>query len=1051
MRKRAFIAFSMVIGLCFAMTNLVWADGETGTFTGLGPYKAVTVTIDGQTKKVYAGALKFEMANGNVTWTFCTDLHHQVENGNTFNASNEVMDCPIRWLLRHYPPSPDGTGAEMAARQLAVWYFSDGLIPPESAIGDRTWEIINSVPDDPCTADQPQIRITPASSATPINATQPLTVTVTRGGSPVAGQSVTLATDRGTLSENTVTTDDQGQAVVTLSHDVAGTSSQVSASAEMDLPVGTIFVGVEPNRQKLVLGEDVVGTVQGEGLVNWVGTSTITTLSYDDFNMNGSHDSGEPLLDDWTVTLYRENGDGWDLIASEQTDASGTAQFTELPTGTYRVVEDMPEGWYATTTTEQTVPLAFEETESLTFGQIKLPVIIGHTFHDADLDGAYDEDETPLEGWTLQLYREDGSIVIGMQQATDADGKVIFSSHPDRDPPDLMPGGYSVKETVESGWFSTNGTSQPVDVGPGDIGHAWLGNAKTLRPILECVMENDDGSYTAFFGYKNENEGDITIPVGPSNKFSPSPADRGQPTTFEAGRTPYWPNAAFSVPFDGENLVWTLDGRTATASDNPAQRCDPDSDLDEDGVSDVDEIQNGTNPNDPDTDGDGLNDGTETDDPDNPNDSDGDGVIDPLDPDDEDGPTGDVDNDGKTNEEEDTNGNGDYEDDDDDGDGIPNYLDPDDEDGPDGDPDDDGLTNEEEEDLGTDPDDEDTDGDGVDDGTETGNPDDPNDSDGDGVIDPLDPDDEDGPKGDPDGDGKINEEEDANGNGDYEDDDDDGDSIPNYLDPDDEDGPTGDPDGDGQTNEEEDTNGNGDYEDDDDDGDGIPNYLDPNDEDGPEGDPDDDGLTNEEEENLGSDPDDNDTDGDGVPDGEEADGTSPPPDMDGDGTPDFQDLDSDGDGIPDAVEAGDDPTSPVDTDGDGAPDFQDLDSDGDGIPDAVEAGDDPTSPVDSDNDGIPDFQDNDSDNDGLTDAQEWSEGAADPLAGCTSDDPVCFDNDADGDRIPNYLDADSDGDELGDGEEGLGDEDGDGVADWLDTTAEAQDKQHQIYLPIVFG
>ncbi len=90
----------------------------------------------------------------------------------------------------------------------------------------------------------------------------------------------------------------------------------------------------------------------------------------------------------------------------------------------------------------------------------------------------------------------------------------------------------------------------------------------SVRPILECVVDNFDGTYTAFFGYKNENAFPVMIPVGANNKFSPIPTDRGQPTTFEPGRTPYWPDAAFSVVFNGDNLVWSLDGRTSTASRN---------------------------------------------------------------------------------------------------------------------------------------------------------------------------------------------------------------------------------------------------------------------------------------------------------------------------------------------------------------------------------------------------------------------------------------------------------------------------------------------------
>ena len=111
-----------------------------------------------------------------------------------------------------------------------------------------------------------------------------------------------------------------------------------------------------------------------------------------------------------------------------------------------------------------------------------------------------------------------------------------------------------------------------------------------VRPILECVAESGDG-YTAYFGYKNENPFSVEIPVGESNKFTPSPQDRGQPVIFEEGRTSYYPNAEFSIDFDGSNLVWTLEGpdgarRTSTASSNPAQRCPEEcTDIDKDGFS----------------------------------------------------------------------------------------------------------------------------------------------------------------------------------------------------------------------------------------------------------------------------------------------------------------------------------------------------------------------------------------------------------------------------------------------------------------------------------
>ncbi len=88
-----------------------------------------------------------------------------------------------------------------------------------------------------------------------------------------------------------------------------------------------------------------------------------------------------------------------------------------------------------------------------------------------------------------------------------------------------------------------------------------------------------------------------------------------------------------------------------------------------------------------------------------------------------------------------------------------------------------------------------------------------------------------------------------------------------------------------------------------------------------------------------------DSDGDGIADEIENDGTADlddarKDDLDGDGTPDRDDDDTDGDGISDQVERGhNDPNTcaaPVDTDDDGQFDFEDADSDGDGVLDALE-------------------------------------------------------------------------------------------------------------------
>jgi hypothetical protein len=98
----------------------------------------------------------------------------------------------------------------------------------------------------------------------------------------------------------------------------------------------------------------------------------------------------------------------------------------------------------------------------------------------------------------------------------------------------------------------------------------------SLKPILECVSKNTDGTLTGHFGYLNGNAFPVSVPVGSLNKFDSAAAtlNRGQPTVFQPGRTPYYPNAAFKVVFPANEVrVWNLKGKTSTAS-SESKRCE---------------------------------------------------------------------------------------------------------------------------------------------------------------------------------------------------------------------------------------------------------------------------------------------------------------------------------------------------------------------------------------------------------------------------------------------------------------------------------------------
>ena len=83
-----------------------------------------------------------------------------------------------------------------------------------------------------------------------------------------------------------------------------------------------------------------------------------------------------------------------------------------------------------------------------------------------------------------------------------------------------------------------------------------------VTPLLDCYMQNSDGSYTAVLGYNSTYGSAQSIPVGTRNTFSPTSYNGRQPTSYEAGVH----HAAFSVKVYSADIAtgvtWTLDGTT---------------------------------------------------------------------------------------------------------------------------------------------------------------------------------------------------------------------------------------------------------------------------------------------------------------------------------------------------------------------------------------------------------------------------------------------------------------------------------------------------------
>jgi hypothetical protein len=82
---------------------------------------------------------------------------------------------------------------------------------------------------------------------------------------------------------------------------------------------------------------------------------------------------------------------------------------------------------------------------------------------------------------------------------------------------------------------------------------------QSISPAYEGWWQNDDESFTMFFGYMNSNwEEEFDVPVGPDNHMDPGGPDQGQPTHFYPRRNPFLFTVRVPKDFGANELTWTV-------------------------------------------------------------------------------------------------------------------------------------------------------------------------------------------------------------------------------------------------------------------------------------------------------------------------------------------------------------------------------------------------------------------------------------------------------------------------------------------------------------
>lgn len=442
-------------------------------YTRIGVGQTITGRLPGDTanRSHWAGIFNVTV-DGRAQQAFCTDFLNDIVEGACYrNSTVGVVDPSVACTLQYYPPQTGLTAAEAAARQSVIWYFSDGwrlatTDPVYARYSAILADVQAKIAAGQCAAVQtPAVNITPTDAVnllTPdgnggyLASSHVYTVTLTAGSLPVANHDVTVRTDVGVLSWQgqsgasvLARTNAGGQAVVTISHNAVATAT-ITAEATVVLPIGT-RIDPGPQVQKMVLSGTESFTARATATKHWVAGPQIVIKKFHDANANGLKESSEPLID-WTVR-YREVGASAWTTATLGSD--GMLAVVADPARRYEVCEISDPGWQPTT---PTCVGDVQPTTTVLFGNVRLPALLVHKFHDLNGNGQREPGEPGLDGWGFQVFRwQDGQWSSSYSGVTTGGGAVGWSGV-------LQPFVYRVDEVARDGWYASTPASQQVGV-----------------------------------------------------------------------------------------------------------------------------------------------------------------------------------------------------------------------------------------------------------------------------------------------------------------------------------------------------------------------------------------------------------------------------------------------------------------------------------------------------------------------------------------------------------------------------------------------------------